>query len=151
MPKKSKDTSFFEAVGRRKEAVARVRLYVPGKEKSVTISGNKITKGEIYINNLPFNKYFPSDVDRKKCLVPLTVTDNEGSYAISISVSGGGHNGQVEAVSHGIARALVELDTETYKKNLKTHGLLTRDPRTRERRKVGTGGKARRAKQSPKR
>ncbi len=151
MPKKPKTTKYYEAVGRRKEAVARVRMYVPGKEKSITLDGKKIGQGEVFVNNRPLSTFFASEIDRKKCLTPLTLTDNADRFAISIIVAGGGRTGQIEAISHGLSRALVVLDTDTHKKLLKTHGLLTRDSRTRERRKVGMGGKARRAKQSPKR
>ncbi len=149
--KKNKNVKYYEAVGRRKEAVARVRLYIPGKEKSIVLNGNKISQGDIFVNNKPLNLFFASSTHQKKSVVPLALTSNEGRFAVSILVAGGGRVGQVEAISHGLARALVEIDTESHKKLLKTHGLLTRDPRTRERRKVGMGGKARRAKQSPKR
>ena len=83
-------------------------------------------------------------------MMPLKLTQNEGRFAISILTEGGGKNGQLEAIVHGLARALL-LSDQGYKVVLKKAGLLTRDPRKRERRKVGTGGKARRAKQSPKR
>ena len=72
-------------------------------------------------------------------------------YKITIKVSGSGKNGQVEAVVHGISRALVALDEEKYRLTLKKRGFLTRDPRAKERRKAGMGGKARRKRQSPRR
>ena len=78
------------------------------------------------------------------------IIDNKNRFAISIKTSGGGKNGQLEAIVHGISRSLSKVD-ENYRSALKKNGFLTRDPRKKERRKVGTGGKARRAKQSPKR
>jgi len=80
----------------------------------------------------------------------LKFTENQDRFAISIKGSGGGKTGWLGAISLGIARALVLAD-QSNKPILRKNGLLTRDPRTRERRKVGTGGKARREKQSPKR
>jgi len=74
-----------------------------------------------------------------------------GKYYVTVKVVGGGKNGQLDAVVHGIARAFDKADREKFRPPLKRAGLLTRDARVRERRKVGTGGKARRKKQSPKR
>ena len=74
-----------------------------------------------------------------------------GKYYVTVKVVGGGKKGQLGATVHGIARALAKLDADTLRAPLKKAGLLTRDSRVRERRKVGTGGKARRKKQSPKR
>jgi len=150
MPKKSKEMQFYQAVGRRKDAVARVRLYITGKEKSATVSGKKINQGEIVVNDKPLDKAFTSPVQQKRCIGPLELLKSADRFAISIKVNGGGSNGQVEAIIHGIARALVLVNEEN-KPILRQYDLLTRDSRTRERRKVGTGGKARRAKQSPKR
>ena len=81
----------------------------------------------------------------------MTLTKNQDRFAISIVVSGGGTNGQLDSMVHGLARALEKVDKETYRPILKTNGLLTRDSRKKEARKVGTGGKSRRMKQSPKR
>jgi len=141
MAKKTKNLKYYEGVGRRKQAVARVRLYIK--------SHQKIKNGEIHINNKPFEQVY-SSYQREFALLPLKLTNNENRFAISIRTSGGGKNGQLEAIVHGIARSLSKVD-ESYHSILKKNGLLTRDPRKKERRKVGTGGKARRAKQSPKR
>lgn len=141
MPKKTKNLEYYEGIGRRKQAVARVRLYIK--------SHQKIKTGEIYINDKPFEQVY-SSYQRKFALTPLKLTNNENRFAISIRTDGGGKNGQLEAIIHGISRSLSKVD-ESYRTILKKNGLLTRDPRKRERRKVGTGGKARRAKQSPKR
>lgn len=141
MAKKTKNLEYYEGIGRRKEAVARVRMYIKNNPK--------IKKGEIYINEKQLKKVY-SDYQINFLFNPLKLTNNEDRFAISIMTKGGGKNGQLEAIVHGISRCLVNVD-ETYKKILKKNGLLTRDPRERERRKVGTGGKARRAKQSPKR
>jgi small subunit ribosomal protein S9 len=158
MAKKTKDLKYYEAIGRRKEAVACVRMYIPVKDKQASIKtpGNKesevkIKAGDIYINAKPIEKLFPAEYEKASYLLPLKLTDNVGRFAISIFVNGGGRHSQLEAIVHGISRALNKADREGFRTLLKKQGLLTRDPRVRERRKVGTGGKARRAKQSPKR
>lgn len=132
-----KNTEFTVAVGRRREAVARVRLY----------KGS----GESVVNGQPFDKYFPGEVASVKWNRPFVATDALGKFWVSIKVEGGGKGGQLDAAVHGIARSLAAFDLEKYRTPLKKAKLLTRDPRTRERRKVGMGGKARRKKQSPKR
>ncbi len=151
MVKKTKNIHYYEGLGRRKRAVARVRLYLPDKQHEVTVDSLKIKAGEIYINHQTAANFFPSSWEMETYLLPLKLTSNEGRFAISVIVRGGGKAGQLEAVALGIARALNVVDRDTYRPTLKKNGLLTRDPRKKERRKVGTGGKARRAKQSPKR
>lgn len=151
MPKKVKSAQYYESVGRRREAVARVRLFIPGKEKVVSVNGIKIKTGEIYVNKKPADATFSSIEDKNLLLFPLKLIGGTDRFAISILTRGGGKKGQLEASIHGLARALDKLDKDQYRINLKKHGLLTRDARTRERRKVGMGGKSRRAKQSPKR
>ncbi len=150
MPKKNTDIKYYESVGRRKEAVARVRLYIVGKDKTATVNGKKIKEGEIIVNDKPISVVFPLLSHEKRYLKPLVLTSNAERFAISVKLAGGGKNGQLEALMHGLARAIQKSDEET-RPALKLEGLLTRDPRTRERRKVGTGGRARRQKQSPKR
>jgi len=150
MPKKTKNLQYYEGIGRRKSAVARVRLYILGKDRVINTEGLKIKAGEIFVNKKPIGDYFPSLIEKNLYLMPLRITDNIDRFAISIKVNGGGKNGQLEAITHGIARALLLID-EANKKILKPTGLLTRDQRKKQRRKVGTGGKARRKKQSPKR
>jgi len=149
MPKKSKDVKYYEAVGRRKESVARVRLYLVTKG-SLTLKGIKFKGGDVIINNKPAKVTLGHGYEEKRYMQPLILTNNADRFAISIKVAGGGPNGQLEAIILGISRALC-LASDEYRPILKTQGLLTRDPRVRERRKVGTGGKARRQKQSPKR
>lgn len=144
-----KGLKYFEGVGRRKEAVARVRLYLVNKE--ISIFDQTVKKGDVIVNKKPISFYFSSQAEKNIYLLPLKLTDSENRFAISISVSGGGHVGCLEAIVHGLARALEKVDREKYRPILKKAGLLKRDARERERRKVGTGGKARRAKQSPKR
>jgi small subunit ribosomal protein S9 len=134
---KTKKESYIYASGKRKNASARVRLY-------------KGT-GQTQVNGLPIAEYFPGEVLKSNWGKPFELTDTWGKYYATIKVVGGGKNGQVEAVSNALAKALVSADKENYKINLKKAGLLTRDARERQRRMVGTGGKARRAKQSPKR
>lgn len=136
-PKKSKAPKFIFAVGRRKEAVARVRLYRG--------------KGEMLVNDLPIEKYFPGEVSKVLYMKPFVITKTEGKYYATIKVKGGGKSAQLGAVIHGLARALNKENRELYRPPLKKSGLLTRDPRAKERRKPGQMGKARKKKQSPKR
>lgn len=139
MPKKileKKIVESFRAVGRRKRSSAVATL----------TSGN----GEIIINGHKFEKYFPSSRSQNHFLQPLKITSTFGKYNITIFVSGGGKNGQLDACRLAIARVLVKIDP-SFKSELRKNVLLTRDSRKRERRKVGMGGKARRKRQSPKR
>lgn len=136
MSKKTTKKDYMFAVGRRKSAVARVRLY----------SG----RGDSVVNGKPALEYFPGAAEAKFWNKPFDVTKTASKYWVSIKVAGGGKAGQMSAVVHGIARALTAVD-EGNRLALRRHDLLTRDARIRERRKVGTGGKARRKKQSPKR
>jgi len=136
--KKSAKVNYIFAVGRRKTATARVRLY-------------SYQKGEIEVNGMAADQYFPGEAMRTIYLTPLRTCNVIGKYLITIKVSGSGKFSQVAAVALGIARALVKLNEEKYRPILKKRGLLTRDPRAKERRQAGTGGKARRRKQSPKR
>lgn len=125
------------AVGRRKSSSARIRLFKGSGEN--LINGKKVS--EIYQNKttlITLNK-------------PFKLTETEGKYFFSAVVTGGGKEGQVEAIIHGLSRALVKLNSEKFRSVLKKNNLLTRDSRERLRRMVGTGGKARRKKQSPKR
>lgn len=151
MAKKTKDLQYYEGIGRRREAVARVRLYIVTKGKDVTIKGVKINKGQMVINGKVMEEVMLHDYDKQRLLKPLRITDSDGRFAISVKTAGGGPNGQIEAIQHGLARSLCLADAEAYRPLLKKEGLLTRDPRARQRRMVGKGGKARRAKQSPKR
>lgn len=111
--------------GRRKTAVARVRL----------ASGT----GKIQINGRPLENYFPMETQRMAALQPLTVTGTMDKFDAQVTVSGGGPNGQAGAVRHGLARALLTVDAN-YRPILKAEGLLTRDPRMRERKKYGQPG-----------
>lgn len=136
---------YVSSVGRRREAVARVRLYA-GKADGIDAK-----KGEILVNNKPFIEYF-----RFKAYAPvynkfLLEVGISGKYIFTSRVTGGGIEAQLDAMILGMARALDKLDKETFHTLLREKGYLTRDPRTRERRKVGNAGKARRKKSSPKR
>ena len=126
---------YVEAIGRRKEATARVRLY----------SGT----GEIVVNELPMNEYFGRALDQMILRQPLALTGTEASYNISVQVKGGGESGQASAVRLGIARALCATD-ENMRPTLKAAGYLTRDARAKERKKPGLK-RARKAKQYTKR
>ena len=125
----------YYGTGRRKSSVARVRL-IPGK-------------GQITINGRPFVDYVPNSAVRLDVLQPLTLTGTEASYDVLVNVCGGGINGQAGAIRHGITRALLEVNPE-YRSVLKKAGLITRDPRAKERKKYGLKG-ARRAPQFSKR
>ncbi|MEK7597463.1 MAG: 30S ribosomal protein S9 [Patescibacteria group bacterium] len=151
MVKKAKDISYYEAVGRRKQSVARVRLYLTKKSAEVLVGKLKIKPGEIFINGKSVDETSFKIYKKMFLSLPLTLTKNENRFAVSIIVSGGGTTGQLDAMVHGISRALLIVDNDAYRPLLKANGLLTRDPRKKETRKVGTGGKARRMKQSPKR
>ena len=129
--------TYFTAVGRRKEAIARIRLLASG--------------GVLTINGKLINEYFPGPIFQKAYQKPFEVTKTLGKYSGSILVSGGGTVSQLGAVIHGISRALSASDVGTFRKLLKVEGLLTRDPRVKERRKYGLAQKARAKKQSPKR
>ena len=135
--KKTSKKKYTYAVGRRRSSVARVRLF-KGKSKNL-------------VNDKPIEEYFPGKVQETKWTKPFNLTETEGKYYVTIKVVGGGKEGQLDASVHGIARAYNKLDKDKFRPSLKGAGLLTRDARIRERRKVGTGGKARRKKQSPKR
>ena len=139
-----KKTDYTYAVGRRKTAIARVRLYpkasVPGHDGV-----------QLMVNDKAVEVYFGGNAEKNQYRLPFIVTETLTKMSASIKVVGGGTQAQLGALVPGIARALTKLDSEKYRAILKTAGLLTRDPRAKERRKVGTGGKARRAKQSPKR
>ena len=134
---KIKKVDYTFAAGKRKSAIARVRLFKG--------------KGESLINDKPLGKYFGGVHSDILYLKPLTLTQNVGKYHISARVIGGGTNSQLEAFVHATAKALSKSDVEKYRSVLKKSGLLTRDSRIRERRKIGMGGKSRRKKQSPKR
>ena len=136
MPR-TKKINYTYQKGRRKSASAKIRLY-KGKDENL-------------VNGQPFEKYFPGDVNKSLWMLPFKTTDTLGKYYVSVKVRGGGLKGQLGAVTHGIAKALVKEDPEKFKLSLRKAGLLTRDSRIRQRRMVGTGGKARGKKQSPKR
>jgi small subunit ribosomal protein S9 len=132
---KKTEKSNERAVGRRKTAAARVQI-APGK-------------GSIKINGKDLKEYFGVSFWQQKVLSPLVAIGKEKDYDISVKVSGGGISGQVEAVRHGIARALVGWN-EDFRPVLKSAGFLTRDARAKERKKSGLF-KARRAHQWRKR
>jgi len=118
-------TSEFLGTGRRKTSVARVRLS----------SGT----GKITVNGRAFENYFPTDSLRMEITQPFVVTGSTEKFDASVNVSGGGPSGQAGAVRHGIARALLVADVNL-RPQLKAEGLLTRDPRMKERKKYGQPG-----------
>ena len=117
--------SIGQGTGRRREAVARVRL-IPGT-------------GTILVNRRPFDDYFPREALRLAIKEPLLITHQLGKYDVFANADGGGIAGQAGAIRLGIARALVALD-HTHRVSLRGAGLLTRDPRMKERKKYGQKG-----------
>lgn len=149
-PKKKKTISFYQAVGRRKEATARVRLY-PAVAGDITIGDLKIKKGEIVVNGKPIEVYFPGKVAKVAHTEPFRTTNTIGRFTVSAKIEGSGKSGQLGAFIHGVARALEKVDREQFRPILKKRGSLTRDSRAKERRKAGYAQKARAKKQSPRR
>jgi small subunit ribosomal protein S9 len=125
----------YLGTGRRKSSVARVIL----------TSGT----GKFIVNDRPFEEYIPSAATRLDVLQPLAITESEGRFDVSVNVYGGGLTGQAGAIRHGITRALMEVNPDL-RATLKPAGLVTRDPRAKERKKYGLK-KARRASQFSKR
>ena len=117
--------AFFSGTGRRKTAIARVRL-LPGE-------------GEIVVNGRSLEEHFGNAINESDVRMPFRVTGTEGHFNVMIKVEGGGVTGQAGAIRHGIARALTEYNGELRKK-LKKEGFLTRDPRMKERKKYGQRG-----------
>ncbi|HSR32291.1 MAG TPA: 30S ribosomal protein S9 [Anaerolineae bacterium] len=131
----SDQVRYYEAVGRRKRATARVRLY-PGE-------------GEVVINGRSLRDYFARPQDWRDATAPLELTDSQNQFNVSVLVSGGGSTGQAQAVRHGVARALLVAVPDS-KSLLRRAGFLTRDPREKERKKPGLK-RARKAPQYTKR
>jgi small subunit ribosomal protein S9 len=119
------DVTSYKAVGRRKEAIARVCL-LPGN-------------GDITVNKLTLDKYFFRETDRILIKQPFTATNSQNKYDVIANICGGGLSGQAGALRHGISRALTMIDPE-YRDALKKLGFLTRDPRMKERKKYGQKG-----------
>ena len=121
----TKTTNEFLGTGRRKTAIARVRL----------ATGS----GKITVNGRPVENYFPLDTLRSTVTQPLTLTGTADKLDVRVNVTGGGPNGQAGATRHGISRALLKFDA-ALRPQLKKEGFLTRDPRERERKKYGQPG-----------
>ena len=128
--------AFYSGTGRRKTAIARVRL-LPGE-------------GEIVINGRSLDEHFGNAVNEAEVRMPFRVTGTEGRFNVMVKVEGGGVTGQAGAIRHGIARALLEVDEVANRVPLRAAGLLTRDPRMKERKKYGLK-RARKAPQYTKR
>ena len=129
-------TTQYFGTGRRKQSVARVRL-IPGN-------------GEITINKRNIDDYFGLETLKTILRQPLVLTGTIGKFDVLVNVKGGGFTGQAGAIRHGIARALLEVDSDAYRADLKAAGFLTRDSRMKERKKYGLKA-ARRAPQFSKR
>jgi len=135
MPKTS-SKKYTYAVGRRKSSVANLKLFTG--------------KGNYIVNKLAIEKYFPGENAKLKYSQPFELTDTVAKHDLEAKITGGGKEGQLEALVLAISRALKKID-ESNSAPLRNAGLLTVDSRVRQRRQVGTGGKSRRQKQSPKR
>ena len=126
---------YYEGIGRRKAASARVRLY-PGE-------------GGVVINDKPLEDYFGRDRDRNMVVAPLELVGMRSAYTLSVKVHGGGITGQADAIAHGLARALLLIDPDL-RSTLRKAGYVTRDGRAKERKKPGLK-RARKAPQYTKR
>ena len=126
-----KSDRYFEAIGRRKTAVARVRLYTKGDK-------------EFVVNDQPYLKYFQTVEDQEGAVASMKKMKCLDKFRITVVVKGGGHRAQAEAIRHGTARVLVDFNNN-FRKRLRKAGYLTRDPRMRERKKFGR----KRARKSP--
>lgn len=138
----AKANKYYEAVGRRKTAVARVRLFTSSPLQSAT-------EGNLTINEKSYKDFFPTLELQQAVEAPLERLKSLNRFKVTVKVKGGGLRGQAEAIRHGLARALVLFDSN-FRKKLKKAGYLTRDPRKKERKKYGLKG-ARRAPQWQKR
>lgn len=126
-----KPDRYFEAIGRRKTSVARVRLYTKGDK-------------EFIVNDKPYMKYFQTIEDQESAVSSMKKMKCLDKFRITVVVKGGGHRAQAEATRHGTARVLVDFNAN-FRKRLRKAGFLTRDPRMRERKKFGL----KRARKSP--
>jgi len=122
---------YFEAIGRRKTAVARIRLYTKGDK-------------EFLVNNASYQKYFVMPEDQENAIASMKKMKCLDKFRVTVVVRGGGHSAQAEAIRHGTARVLVDFNNN-FRKRLRKAGFLTRDPRMRERKKFGL----KRARKSP--
>ncbi len=122
---------YYEGIGRRKTATARVRLHSGGS-------------GQLVVNGQPYQEYFGRDVDWNNLVMPLRLTHTDTQFDVTVLVEGGGVTGQSEAVRMGISRALLKVDPE-FRSMLRKAGILTRDAREKERKKPGL----KRARKSP--
>jgi len=146
--KTAKRITYYEAIGRRKAAHCRVRLYLTAK--AIKKNKEELKPGDILVNWVKAEAYFANKTAKHVYLQPFLLTKAENRFFVVAVVSGGGKTSQLEALRLAIARALLKVNPQ-YRAVLKPAGLFTVDARVRERRKVGMGGKARRKRQSPKR
>lgn len=136
--KTTKKKDYISSYGRRKTAIARVRLF-EGRD-------------EIIVNGLPISQYFPGEAFESQYLEPFRTTNTHTKYSATVKIIGSGKQSQLGALIHAVSKALVVINPERFKPILKKRGFLTRDPRMKETRKPGSAGsKARAKRQSPKR
>lgn len=142
-----KKVSFYTAAGRRKTATAWAKLYLP--EKEITINNQKLSRGDVYVNGNPIDKYFNDAFAKASYTEVFRTTNTAGRFITVIRTEGSGKSGQLGAVILAISRALVKVDPK-FRAILRKKNFLTRDPRAKERKKPGLMG-ARKQKSSPKR
>jgi small subunit ribosomal protein S9 len=118
-----KPDRYFEAIGRRKTAVARIRLFTKGDK-------------DFIVNNKPYQQYFQLAEDQETSVASMKKMKCLDKFRVTVKVKGGGHSAQAEAIRHGTARVLVDFNNN-FRKRLRKAGFLTRDPRMRERKKFG--------------
>lgn len=147
MAKKETTIPWYSAVGRRKSAVARARLYLNSAE--VIVNEKKLEKGDIYVNGKPIDTYFAGPYAKAVIAEIFKVTNTVDRFITTLLVEGSGSTGQLGAVSLAITRALCLFDPK-FRTILRKKGFTTRDPRAKERKKPGLPG-ARKKKSSPKR
>jgi small subunit ribosomal protein S9 len=147
MKKVSSKPAWDFAVGRRKTAVARARIYPSSAD--VVIGGKKLERGETYVNGVTIDQYFRDPYSKERYTELFRTTNTVGRFIITVVTEGSGISGQLGATTLAIARALCKIDPK-FRAILRKKDYLTRDPRMRERKKPGLPG-ARKKKSSPKR
>ncbi len=144
---KEPERGFWQAMGRRKTATARARLYTGVTD--VMVGDKKLEKGDVYVNSLPIDTYFNDPFAKEQYTELYRTTNTMGRFITTVKTEGSGKSGQLGATTLAIARALVEVDPK-FRATLRKKGYMTRDPRAKERKKPGLMG-ARKQKSSPKR
>ena len=144
-----KSIAYYSAIGRRKKAICRIRLYIT-KRKETKLNGKPLKKGDFVVNNKFIQNYFPGLIYQTLYFEPYQLTESTKRFIVLAKITGGGKKGQLGAFRLASARALEKVDS-SFRAILKPKELLRVDARVKERRKAGLAGKARKKRQSPKR